>query len=112
VWNCCIKRQFATAKRNVRRECSLDEAHSYRNGKEHLVDRQPGPGQALMALERDAALQKVIARLPARPRAILRLRTRDRLSFRQIGARLGRSAAAMRMACRRVVRYLRERVAS
>lgn len=70
---------------------------------------QVPPDEALVKEERDAIVREAVESLPAEYRTALDLRLRDRLSFGEIGRRLGRSAEAARKVFARAVDSVRRR---
>jgi RNA polymerase sigma factor (sigma-70 family) len=64
----------------------------------------------MIALEREAAIAQAINRLPSRYREVVRLRNLDRLSFDDVGRRLGLSAGGAQKLWSRAVERLRKYV--
>lgn len=99
------RRFLATEKRALNREVSLAG-----NGNGLLVNelRQdtPTPSERLSAQEEASALASALKRLPDHCQQVLRLRYQERLTFAQIGERLGCSAEAARKQWARTVNRL------
>ena len=94
-----------TRKRQLSREVSLDASSAVRG---QLCDDQISPRSALARIERQCLVERAIARLSDDYQTILLLRSRDHLSFVEIGQRLGRSAEACRKLWFRAVEHLRQ----
>jgi RNA polymerase sigma-70 factor (ECF subfamily) len=96
----------ATDKRQLGREVSLDGRSADRDTPAELAGDDETPSAKMMAREQDEALDRALARLPEHYREILLLHSRDSLSFAEIGARLGKSAEAVRKQWSRAVEAL------
>jgi RNA polymerase sigma-70 factor (ECF subfamily) len=81
------------------------EASELRNG---LEDEASSPSSHIGAQEEDAQLQRALGQLPLQYRQVVGWRNYDRLSFPEIGARLGCSPAAARKLWGRAIEYLQE----
>lgn len=75
------------AKRQVRREISLDQG-SHNPAGAGLVCKQPSPSGQAIQLERRVSLFKAIERLDERARQVVRWRNLEQLSFVEISRRL------------------------
>ncbi len=94
-------------KREISREVRLDEMSASSRAGEPADDRDPT--QLAIAQEEAQMLTSLLKRLPKEHRTILELRLADRLSFKEIGDRLGCSAEAARKIFDRTLRQVRER---
>ncbi len=93
------KRYRHTAKRDVSRELAYD------SGLKKLADvKQPATEGATLAWEN---YQSALAKLPTHYQEIIGLRHSERLSFIEIGERLGKAADAARMLYGRAVKALK-----
>jgi RNA polymerase sigma-70 factor (ECF subfamily) len=72
------------------------------------VDRERTPSEAASYRERQEALRRAILELSAEQREVLELRSRDRLTFAEIGERLGKTDEAARKIFGRALERLRE----
>lgn len=103
-----FKRHYCgTGKRQLGREVPLGEGPLGEPSPEVPV-AGPSPSSLLVAEEQDAALAGALGRLPDEYRRVITWRNYDRLSFGEIGDRLGRSAAAARKLWVRAVERLQE----
>ncbi len=77
-----------------------------------LIDELPRPGERalerLVQVEERQEIAKLIAALPEDQRELLALRVVGELSAKEVGAVLGKSEGAVRVALHRVVRHLRQ----
>jgi RNA polymerase sigma-70 factor (ECF subfamily) len=96
-------RRFHTEKREVGREENLDAGHGQK-----LAAPGPSPSSAAAGQDEDQRMLAALARLPDDQRTAVRLRQQDRLTFSQIGKRLGCSAEAARKTWARGIERLRE----
>jgi RNA polymerase sigma-70 factor, ECF subfamily len=96
-------------KREISREVRLDEKSAYSRAGEPADDRDPGPTQLAIVQEQAQMLMSLLKRLPRESRTILQFRLADRLTFKEIGDRLGCSAEAARKIFDRTLRKVRER---
>jgi RNA polymerase sigma-70 factor, ECF subfamily len=95
-------------KREISREVRLDDA-SMSLQSAHTVDaKNPGPSNLAIVQEEAQMLSSALEQLPEHHRTILQLRFTDRLSFKEIGDRLGCSSEAARKIVNRTLRQLRE----
>jgi RNA polymerase sigma-70 factor (ECF subfamily) len=105
------RRYGGTAARDVRRELSVYESRSsLRQGQ--LVDPAPTPCTEMLAREQLDVLNTAIAELPEDARLVIRLRNVERLSFFEVGTRLGCSQDAARKRWVRAVAALRAKLTS
>jgi RNA polymerase sigma-70 factor (ECF subfamily) len=94
------QRYHRVQSRQVGRETPL-EAH------DHLIpDDASSPSAVAARQEQEALLVAAVARLPETYQAVIRWRSWDRLSFAEIGRRLGRSEDAVRMLWGRAINRL------
>lgn len=101
-------RHFRDAeRRSSRRELSLDGGHG--GG---VTSRGPTPSLALCRQEDDIALHRAISRLTQPQRAVLEMRYRDGLDYRQIAAALDSSEVAVRKLYSRAIEALRNLLAA
>jgi RNA polymerase sigma-70 factor (ECF subfamily) len=101
-------RHFRDAeRRSTSRELSL---HDSRIG--GVAGRGPTPSLALHRQEDDFALRQAIARLTQPQRAVLEMRYRDGLDYRQIAAALDSSEVAVRKLYSRAIEALRNLLAA
>ncbi len=87
-----FERQFSSGKRQV-------AAGTPRGGKlkpDEVADAGPSPSEVVMRRERTDAFEQALARLPEPLREVVRFRHAGKLSFEEIGRRMGRSGAAAR----------------
>jgi RNA polymerase sigma-70 factor (ECF subfamily) len=73
-----------------------------------LDDKGESPSSQVAAHERDAALDRSMAKLPELYRQVIRWRNYERCAFEEIGGRLGRSAEAARKLWARAVEQLQQ----
>ena len=99
-----------TQKRDISRECSLDE-------KEHgprLVDQFAGlpasPSAALQRSEDHLRVQRALDQLSKVEQQVIQMRSFDELPFEQIGATIGRSAEAARKVWSRAIEKLAQQL--
>ncbi len=113
-----VQRYVVAGKRDVRRECSLDEfddSQPRTNGlgrePRTLVDPSLSPAAILIRQEDSCLLAQHLARLPEDYRAVVILRSFHSLGFSEVAAKLGRSEGATRMLWVRAVSKLRKQMA-
>jgi RNA polymerase sigma-70 factor (ECF subfamily) len=100
-----IRRYRYTHKRTIGRELSLDAYLELCQNRDEPVDPYETPLSCAASKEQALALTTAIERLPPDEKAAILLRTRDLLSFEEIGNRLNRSQdAARKLWCRAVGR--------
>jgi RNA polymerase sigma-70 factor, ECF subfamily len=102
-----VRRFRVAGKRQLAREVRLDAADSASLAAVPVAP-QSTPSSRAAANERDAALERALARLPADYREVIRLRYQERQSFETIAAAMGRSANAVNLLWFKAVRRLRE----
>lgn len=69
------------------------------------ADKQPLPPARAMCIE----VKEMIAELPARSRLVMELRYYQKMTYREIGERIGLSAQAVSQIEKRILNHLRER---
>jgi RNA polymerase sigma-70 factor (ECF subfamily) len=97
------RRFVTTAKRQIQREVAISE-----DTRPELAGHSETPSRDLARREREAALLEGLERLPDRYREVVIWHHRDRLSFGEIGRRLGISAEAARKLWTRALGRLRK----
>ena len=95
-------------RRFRRREVGLDEAVHPDHREGHALPAVAGPEEAVLAAERRAEVAGAFKRLRADQQEVLALRVLGGLSAAQVGAVLGKSEGAVRVAQHRALRSLRE----
>ena len=96
-------------RRSRRREVTLDEAvDPAGRGARHVPPAVAGPEEAVLAAERRAEVAGALRRLRADQQEVLALRVLGGLSAAQVGAVLGKSEGAVRVAQHRALASLRE----
>jgi RNA polymerase sigma-70 factor (ECF subfamily) len=110
-----LERHVHAAKRDVRREISLDAigaslARSSYQLEHGLADKHLSPGSAAQRHENAVFLANELANLPEDYRQVLILRNLEGLSFSQVAERLDRSPGAVRMLWFRAIQKLRGRL--
>jgi RNA polymerase sigma-70 factor, ECF subfamily len=94
-------------KREISREVRLDDASVAQQNGRAAESRSPGPSKLAIVQEEAQMVSSALEQLPEHQRTILQLRFTDRLSFKEIGDRLGCSAEAARKIVNRTLRQLR-----
>jgi RNA polymerase sigma-70 factor (ECF subfamily) len=98
-------RQFrATAKRQVQREIALSESWADTPGPADLST----PSRQVSATEEQARVQAALDRLPAHYRRVVLLRNMEKLSFAEVGRRLGRTEEAAKKLWGRAILRLKQ----
>ncbi|HEY7315280.1 MAG TPA: sigma-70 family RNA polymerase sigma factor [Gemmataceae bacterium] len=92
-----------TDKRQVGREVGLGAKDTDDALANRAVDPAPSPGSELIAQEEANEVRQALGRLTEDHRQVIRWRSWERLSFEEIGQRLGRSAEAARKLWTRAV---------
>lgn len=100
------RRYGATDARDLRRELPIDEMGSWMRAAP-IFDAAPTPCAAFLAKEQLSNLDRAIAALADEPRTLILLRNIERMSFREIGAKLGCSPDAARKCWVRAITQLR-----
>ncbi|MCC6492329.1 MAG: sigma-70 family RNA polymerase sigma factor [Pirellulales bacterium] len=100
---CHVYAQYrGTGKRDVARECRPRQTSL--NILEQLFDpEQTSPSGHAVRAEKIARVRQAVGRLPAASRKVVLLRYRDRLTFSEIAAKVGRSPNAVRMLWHRAI---------
>lgn len=105
-----VEQHVKAAKRDVRREVSIDRAAPDRS--EGIASLLPHPGDSpsapLRRRESEQELERLISALPGDYREVLRLRHAKGLGFSAIAREMGRSSGAVRMLWLRSIRQLKE----
>ena len=105
-----VRRHYqGAAKRDIDREAALDLFNSA--GEKPLdaaIADGPTPGTAAQLHEQVIALREAMLRLPDDHRTVIQLRNWERLSFADVGQRLGRSEEAARKLWTRAISRLKE----
>jgi RNA polymerase sigma-70 factor (ECF subfamily) len=103
-----VRRSFRrTGKRNIEREKhGRYGPNKSAFGLADVAVDSVTPGRTVADLEETERLRAALAGLPDEYRTVLALRTWERLSFEEVGKRMGRSADAARMLWTRAVKKL------
>lgn len=107
-----VERNVTAAKRDVRREVSLDrirrgvEQSSFRFSA-MLASEEDSPSTDLRRQESNAELTEVLAKPPSDYRRVIRLRNIEGLPFAEVGKRMDRTSGAARMLWLRALEQLR-----
>ena len=96
-----------TKKRRLGREVALSDA-PLDELIEPRTDQGGSPSRQARQRERDAALAAALARLPEPQQQVIRLRNYERLTFEEVGRRMGRSAEAVRKLWGRAIESLQQ----
>jgi RNA polymerase sigma-70 factor (ECF subfamily) len=107
-----VERHILAAKRNIRREISIEESavaagRPQRNGGTATSPHGETPSAVVRQKEAAAVLSARLAKLPRAYREVLTLRHMEELSFDEIAVRLHRTPAAARMLWLRAIQKLR-----
>ncbi len=102
------KRYRRTAKRQIRRERSLDDIDVRDYLKSMISAADQTPGSQAVANERREQVQQALKRLAKEYRTVILWHNRDGLSWPQIGLKLNRSPDAARMLWKRAVQQLKD----
>lgn len=105
-----IEQHVKAAKRDVRREVSIDRAEGEQRSlgiAAILPHEGDSPSAPLHRRESAQTLARMLADLPDDYREVVRLRHEEGLDFAAIGARMGRSSGAVRMLWLRSIKLLR-----
>ena len=112
-----VQQHVFAAKRDVRRELSFDEigagppkSAANVGADACLVDRGPSPVTSAIRRENAMALADRLARMPPSYREVIVLRNLQGLSSEEVGTRLSRTNAAVRMLWLRAIKQLREQL--
>ena len=101
------RRYQGTDKRMVDREVSLDQAGDSRVASDPQA-ATPSPSSVVSLQEQTEAVRQALARLPEHYRQVIVWRQWEELAFEEIGARLHKSADAVRMLWWRAVERLQQ----
>jgi RNA polymerase sigma-70 factor (ECF subfamily) len=104
----CQRHFLETEKRQVSRELTLGSDSSQPQPAGGLADPSPSPSGAAAHQEQLDGLLQALERLPAHYQQVLRWRYWEKLSYAEIGQRLGRSEDAARMLWARAVEHLQK----
>ncbi|MEL6106986.1 MAG: sigma-70 family RNA polymerase sigma factor, partial [Planctomycetota bacterium] len=109
-----VQRHVLAAKRDVRREVSLDDVgltmeQSTARLAAVLADVGPTPSDNALRHEAGLVLADELESLPREYREVIVLRHLEGLSFSEVGDRMNRSAGASRMLWMRAIASLRTR---
>lgn len=103
-----VEQHLHAAKRDIRREISLDHFTDSGAGVQQRPIPVDDPGTRITeASDQAALLAGWLEQLPAHYREVLQLRNIQGLAFDEVAARLGRSAGATRMLWLRAIEKLR-----
>lgn len=107
-----VEQHFQAAKRDVRREVSIDRAapagdQSNFGLAAYLPHHGDSPSASMHRRERATTLESMLDTLPEDYREVIRLRHQEGLDFAEIGSRMGRTAGAVRMLWLRSIKQLR-----
>jgi RNA polymerase sigma-70 factor (ECF subfamily) len=94
--------QFTTQRRQIGREVS-GVSEQVANDVHHA---SPPASEVAARYEEACHIKEALDRLPAHQAEVVRLHNEEKLSFSEIGARIGRSAEAARKLWSRAVEYL------
>jgi RNA polymerase sigma-70 factor (ECF subfamily) len=97
-----------TDKRQLDREVAQNDTAIEKELLEALHNHGQSPSSEVADRERDAALERSMAKLPELHRQVIRWRNYERCAFEEIGGRLGRSAEAARKLWARAVEQLQQ----
>jgi RNA polymerase sigma-70 factor (ECF subfamily) len=113
-----VQRHVLSAKRDVRRDCSLDEVgvdvarSSVNLQAAWLADDGPSPSADVIRRENAVVLADQLANMTPLYRNVIVLRNLQGLTFDQVARRLNRSSGATRMLWLRAIKQLREQMGS
>jgi RNA polymerase sigma-70 factor (ECF subfamily) len=107
-----VQRRYSADKRDVAREQPLTGDSRLGVMPAEPEANVPAPGTTAVDREMNEGLQIAIRQLPVEYQEVLRLRTWQKLSFAEVGERLGKSADAARMLWNRAVRRLQQEMES
>jgi RNA polymerase sigma-70 factor (ECF subfamily) len=107
-----FRKYLATAKRQLSREVPLDDSHVAKALEDQLVARTPAPADEVAETEQVQRVREALPQLGASDREVLRWHFWEKLTFAEIGCRLGISADAARSKFRRAVKRVAELMGS
>lgn len=103
-----FSRQYqVVAKRQIAHELSLDQS-SHRDLRDALAADGSAPGDRVVLGEQLHRLEQAVSQLPSPYREVVLWRNLERLSFDQIGQRLGRTDKAAQKLWARAIRALKK----
>lgn len=107
-----VEQHLKAAKRDVRREVSIDHAQVLGDRSAAAMASQlphvgDSPSASIQRRENADSLGQMLASLPDDYREVIRLRHQEGLDFSTIGERMGRSSGAVRMLWLRGIKRLR-----
>lgn len=107
-----VEQHFKAAKRDVRREVSIDRARNCPDKSSpgpavQLAHWGDSPSASMHRRERADTLDQMLETLPDDYREVIRLRHQEGLDFAEIGERMGRTSGAVRMLWLRGIKRLR-----
>jgi len=110
-----VEQHVLTEKRDVRREVSLEEIgrrleQSTVRLETLLAVKDNSPSGFAVQRENEIRLADTLAQLPADYREVIVLRHIEGLSFEEVGARMDRTAGAVRMLWLRALKVLRDQL--
>ena len=101
-----------TAKRDMKREFSIDQAGGNSPHSEpqrwELQDQTETPSRILLNREQEILIAEAVAQLPADYQEVIMLRNLQRLSFKEVAERMQRSPGAVQMLWLRALNQLQE----
>jgi RNA polymerase sigma-70 factor (ECF subfamily) len=106
-----VERHLWTAKRDIRREVSLQAIdQSSRRLEDILVDQRRSPASSVEFHEHVMLLADILAEMPEDYRDVIVFRNLEGLGFKDVAQRMGRSGGAVRMLWLRAMDELRGRL--
>lgn len=106
------RRYQGAAKRDVKREFSIDRAgqQSETSGQQkwELPDQAETPSRILLNREQEIQVAEAVSRLPPDYQEVIMLRNLQRLSFKEVAERMQRSPGAVQMLWMRALNQLQE----
>jgi len=103
-----IRHYQGTAKRQAKRELSLQADGSASWAPREPADNGESPSQQLLRKERELMLADAIAQLPPDYQEVICLRNLQKLPFNEVAERMGRSRPAVQMLWMRALTHLRQ----
>lgn len=89
------RRDLHAAKRDVKREKSIDGEHSEAGGWLHPTDACPTPSSKALAEEQVENFYEILKKLPEDQAKVIELRSIKQLSIKEVGEEMGRSQNAV-----------------
>lgn len=107
-----VERHVTTAKRDVRREVSLDRMQtrvdqSASRFSSLVAGKNESPSTEAQRQESQASLATALARLPEDYRTVIQLRNLEGLPFTEVACRMDRTSGAVRMLWLRAIKQVR-----